>query len=291
MERYKPIIDDWNEFRQESDKHPVSAARKNQIKARENFKDRLEQDFEDIVKASWNSDIFRLGRLKNPGKSLLHWRGEYYVQEESAALPVEILNPRENDKILDMCAAPGGKTTQIASNINNKGLIIANDNSSKRLQSLQPNIYRTGSYCVKTTNYDGQNFPDKSFDKVLVDAPCSGEGNRFRRNFESSSEEERENLSKLQKRLLERAIEITNPDGAVVYSTCTFAPEENEAVVDHVLERENVEIEEINLDISHRNGLQDFQEDNYSKKVSNCIRVYPHHLKSGGIFVAKLRKN
>lgn len=291
MKRYKPIIDDWEAFKAEAESHAVNTVRKNNNKAGKDFEEELRESFETVERSEWNSEVFRLKGTKTPGKSILHWRGEYYVQEESASIPVEILNPQPDEEILDLCSAPGGKTTQMASKIENNGLIVANDASAKRMQSLQSNVYRTGSFCVRTTNYDGRNFPSEKFDRVLVDAPCSGEGNRFRRSFESADSDELRDLAELQKGILERGIELTRENGVIVYSTCTFAPEENEAVIDYIIEeRDDVELCSIDVDFPHREGVTEFEEMEFSEEVSKCVRVYPHHLKSGGIFVAKLRK-
>jgi len=129
---------------------------------------------------------------------MLHWMGEYYVQEESATIPVTILEPEKGDKILDMAAAPGGKTTQIASAIENNGLVVANDESGQRMKSLHANVYRTGSACVAATNYDGRQIPeDEKYDRILVDAPCTGEADRARRG-ESASIGEIKGLARLQ---------------------------------------------------------------------------------------------
>ncbi|MFB6199351.1 MAG: RsmB/NOP family class I SAM-dependent RNA methyltransferase [Candidatus Nanohaloarchaea archaeon] len=243
MQRYRNLIDDWNKFRQESQEPITRTVRKNPLKAGEDFEQRLKQNFKQVEESEWNPEVYRLPETKKPGDSVLHWRGEYYVQEESASLPVKILKPKENDEILDMCAAPGGKTTQIAAAIKNNGKIIANDQSSKRLQSLTANKYRTGSAAAATTNYDARNLPEnQKYDKILLDAPCSGEADRARRNFEAADKEEIKNLSKLQKQLIEKAEKLLKDDGTLVYSTCTIAPEENEAVVKHATEETDLKL-------------------------------------------------
>lgn len=290
MERYKKIIDDWDAFRKACQEPLLTAVRRNRIKAGEDFDERLEREFGDIEQSRLSPGIYRLRDEESPGSSFLHWLGEYYVQEESAAIPVEILRPEENEKILDMCAAPGGKTTQIASKISNKGVVIANDSSAKRLQSLQMNTYRTGSACVTTTNYDGRNLPeDERYDRILVDAPCSGEGDKARRTFEPAPEKERGSLSELQKQLVEKASRLLKRDGVLVYSTCTIAPEENEEVVEYALENTDLELEEIELDIPHQRGVTEFRNQEYRKEQEKTIRVYPNHLESGVIYVAKFR--
>jgi len=291
MDRYRNIIDDWEGFRQACQSHAVKTVRRNRIKSKENFVQDLAACFGIAERSTWNNNFYRLPGVAEPGKSLMHWRGEYYVQEESAAIPVEALDPVKGEKIIDLCAAPGGKTTQIASRIGNEGSVIANDDSSKRLQSLTSNIYRTGSACVSTANYDGRSFPGKQrFDRVLVDAPCTGEGDRCRRDFKPAPEAEREGLSELQRQLLESGLELLKSGGTLVYSTCTIAPEENEAVVSDVLEGSEANLEKVKIDAPHREGLEQFQDSYFGEELSKTLRVYPHHFSSGVIFVAKFSK-
>ena len=291
MKKYQEIIPDFEAFQKECRREPVSAVRRNDLKAREDFEQRLAEDFE-FEKSLWNNKVYRLKNEPKPGKSLLHWRGEYYVQEESASIPVEVMNPRPGEKILDMCSAPGGKTTQIADKINNKGLIIANEVSDQRMKSLHANIYRTGSYIVNALNLDGRRIPeDREFDRVLVDAPCSGEGNNCRRDEEEmASDQESKDLANLQQDLLEKAFQLVKEDGVVVYSTCTFSPIENEHVVNQALENNEVELEDIELDFEHERGLTEYKEMEFRNEMSKTVRIYPHHLQSGGMYVAKFRK-
>lgn len=291
MKRYKTIINDWQEFKDECQKEATKTVRKNSLKARENFQEKLKQDFPEAEKSGWNPDVFRLNSEKSPGKSMLHWRGEYYVQEESASLPVEVLDPQPDEKVLDMCAAPGGKSTQIAAKMNDSGLLISNDDDAKRLKSLHANIYRTGSSIARVTNYDGRRVPKKQkFDRILVDAPCSGEGNNARRSFESANKSELDSLSQIQEKLVLNAEKLVKENGVIVYSTCTFAPEENEAVVEKVLEKTDLKLEEIETNVEHVSGVEKFEDRSFNPEVSKTVRIYPHHIQSGGIFVAKFRK-
>ena len=291
MERYKTIIDDWKAFKEECRTEATKTVRKNPLKAREDFEEKLKKDFPEAVQSDWNPKVYRLNTEKSPGKSMLHWRGEYYVQEESASLPVEVLDPQPGEKVLDMCAAPGGKTTQIAAKMKDQGLLISNDDSAKRLKSLHANIYRTGSSVARVTNYDGRRIPkEQKYDRILVDAPCSGEGNNARRSFQSASSEELKNLSEVQQKLLENAEKLLKDEGTIVYSTCTFAPEENEAVVEKVLEETDLKLEKIETDAKHVRGLQNFQDKEFNQEMSKTVRIYPHHLESGGIYVARFRK-
>lgn len=290
MERYKSIIENWERFQKACQKTPVSTVRRNHIKTAEDFEERLRENFHTVEQANWNANIYRLPETENPGKSMVHWMGEYYVQEESAAIPVTVLNPEEGDKILDMAAAPGGKTTQMASRIKNQGKIIANDKSGRRMKSLHANVYRTGAACVAATNYDGRQLPESGkFDKILVDAPCSGEADRARRG-ESANIGEIKGLAQLQKQLAEKASKLLKEKGSMVYSTCTFAPEENEEVVEHILENTDLKLEKADADVEHARGIIMFEDREYGEEMKKTIRVYPHHLNSGGIYIAKFRK-
>lgn len=291
MEQYRKIIDSWEGFQKAINKDKLTTVRRNDIKAQNDFEKKLEENFQ-VEQSNWNSKVYRLKNTELPGKTLLHWRGEYYAQEESATLPVKALNPQPGDKILDMCAAPGGKTTQIADQINNNGLIIANDQSNNRLQSLHANIYRTGSYSAKVSNYDGRQLPeDQKFDRILVDAPCTGEGDRARRKAGPADQQEKTGLSKLQKQLLEKAEKLLREKGTIVYSTCTINPQENEDVVQHILEKTELELREIDKKPSnHQKGLTEHQDRSYFREMNKTTRILPHHINSGVIYVAKLTK-
>jgi len=189
-----------------------------------------------------------------------------------------------------MCAAPGGKTTQIAARTNNSADIIANDDSKHRIQTLQMNIYRTGSV-VTVTNYDGRHLPeDRKYDRILLDAPCTGEGDRYRKNFEAADEGEKQELAQLQKELIEKAAKLLKEGGTLIYSTCTINTAENESVVQHAVENTSLETENIETDIKHVRGVEQFEDKEYSPQMKDTVRVYPHHFNSGVIYVAKFTK-
>lgn len=200
------------------------------------------------------------------GRSLEHLLGYYYIQELASMLPIIALAPRENELILDLAASPGSKTTQISARMNNTGTIIANEISLGRIKILASNLERCGCTNAIITKKDGiafcerikKYFPELKFDKILVDAPCSGEGTlrSTPKTYQMWNPKTIFNLSKLQKYLVASAIEILKPNGVLVYSTCTHAPEENEEVVDFVLEKfPEMKIEEIKLPIKCREGI------------------------------------
>lgn len=291
MRRYRSIIDDWDAFVEACEEPAQTTVRRNPLKAHDDFDKQLRNDFDTVNQADWNRNIYRLPGVESPGKSMLHWRGEYYVQEESAAVPVTVLDPQPGERILDIAAAPGGKATQIAAHMENTGTLVANDANERRLQSLFANIYRTGAACAVVTNYEGQNLPlDDRFDRILVDAPCSGEGNECRRSFQAASDDRVDGLADLQKQIIETGVTLLNEGGTMVYSTCTFAPAENEGVVRHALDNTDLSIEPVDIDVPHQNGVKTFETKEYGDEMRETVRIYPHHMQSGGMYVAKLRK-
>jgi NOL1/NOP2/sun family putative RNA methylase len=208
------------------------------------------------------------------------------------------LNPKENERILDLCASPGSKTTQIVARMNNTGLLIANEVKFGRIKILSANTERCGVMSMLITKRDGvalcKRFKEEGFlfDKILLDAPCSGEGT-FRsvpKGLEMWNIKTVENLSKLQKSLIASAIEILKPNGELVYSTCTHAPEENEEVIDFALKNFNVKIEKINLPIKARSGITKWKEKEYLEDVKFSCRIYPQDNDTEGFFIAKIRK-
>jgi len=204
-------------------------------------------------------------------------------------VPCLALDPRQKDKILDMCAAPGTKTYIMSFMTGNKADITANDIDSRRVMRLSANIKKYGIN-ASVFNQSGR-IVEGSFDKVLVDAPCSGEGmvNKKEKLFSHWSERRIKFLSKKQKKLISRGFEILRDEGTLVYSTCTFAPEENEAVVDFLLKKHgNAVVENVEAGIKHANGLISWEGKEFDLRVSKCMRILPGA--TAGFFVAKIRK-
>ncbi|MDY6778917.1 MAG: RsmB/NOP family class I SAM-dependent RNA methyltransferase, partial [Candidatus Nanohaloarchaea archaeon] len=169
--------------------------------------------------------------------------------------------------------------------------ILANDRNTNRVAALAANCYRTGCVNVQTVKQDGRDLsPGERFDRVLVDVPCSAEGNaRTQEELrDGASMHDIESVSRLQEQLLDAAVDYCREGGTVVYSTCTFAPEENEQVVETVLDR--VDVEPLSFDFPHTGGVTEWNGETLPAQLENCVRVYPHQLDSGGIFVARLAK-
>ena len=231
------------------------------------------------------------------GRALEHLLGYYYIQEIASMLPVLVLNPKSEEKILDLCASPGSKTTQMAARMNNSGLLVANEVKFGRIKILSANTERCGVMNMLITKRDGialcKRFKEENFlfDKILLDAPCSGEGTirSAPKGLEMWNIKTIENLSKLQKSMIASAIEILKPNGELVYSTCTHAPEENEGVIDFALKNFNVEIEKINLPIKTRAGITSWKEKEYLEDVRFSCRIYPQDNDTEGFFLAKVK--
>ncbi len=216
------------------------------------------------------------------GRSLEHLLGYYYIQELASMLPTIALDPHENELILDLAASPGSKTTQISAKINNTGTIIANEISLGRIKILASNLERCGCTNVIITRKDGVAFcerikkfnPEMKFDKILVDAPCSGEGTlrSTPKTYQMWNPKTIQSLSRLQKHLVSNAIEILKKGGTLVYSTCTHAPEENEDVVNFILENfPEMKIETINLPIKCREGITEWNTENEESRFDNSV--------------------
>jgi NOL1/NOP2/sun family putative RNA methylase len=222
-------------------------------------------------------------------KTIEHLLGYYYIQRLESMIPPLILRPKPHELILDLCAAPGSKTTQLAQLMCNSGRIIANDIATKRLKALAGNVERLGILNVSITQFDARKFPEiTKFNKILVDVPCSAEGRSFKERPLWVSKK----LAVKQRKILERAIEIAQSRATIIYSTCTLSPLENEAVVNYVLKKfDDVKVERVKLrGVKFVKGVKAWQGKEFDKEVCKCARFYPHISKTGGFFVAKLRK-
>lgn len=280
FDRMKAVLgEDYDRFLETVDKPAFKAIRVNTLKIQpEELLPLLPFAGEQTPFAStgYYVDVEKLG--KHP----LHHAGAFYVQEPSAMSAVTALRVEPGDKVLDLCAAPGGKSTQIAADLNGTGLLWANEIVRPRAHILLSNIERMGVKNAVVSNMKPDVLCDKLegfFDKVLVDAPCSGEG-MFRKDKEAIYEwsvEHSLSCAERQKAIIHSAAAAVKPGGVMVYSTCTFSPDENEGVVRHFL-KEHPEFELI--DTGCRFG---------TPTLERAIRVYPFH-GGEGHFVAKFRK-
>jgi NOL1/NOP2/sun family putative RNA methylase len=219
-------------------------------------------------------------------------KGYYFIQTGASMLPPILLNPNKNDVVLDMCAAPGGKTSHLAQIMGNKGVIISIEINKKRIISLRNNLSRCLVENTIILNMDANNFINFNLkvDKILLDAPCTGEG-LIRDMPDRKYSRQMKDIyfcSNNQKELISNAIKTLKKNGTIIYSTCSLAPEENEEVINHVIKNHAVKI--LPLDIIGEPGLTAFNGKEYHNSVKNAKRIYPHKYDSIGFFISKLKK-
>jgi len=229
------------------------------------------------------------------GSSTEHLLGYYYVQGAASMLPAEELKPKAGDVAVDMCAAPGGKTIQLAQCMKNKGALIALEKNRERLKSLRANTERCGVENMVLVRADATGLPEligeNSADKILLDAPCSGEG-VIRKQFDRAntiSQADFDSCAILQKELMASAIKALKTNGVLVYSTCSLSPEENEYVIQYALENLGVELLPVGLKIG-RPGYTSIFGRELSKGMEQTRRIFPHEQNTEGFYIAKLRK-
>lgn len=242
----------------------------------------------------WAKEGFYIKGENRPAKHPYYHAGLYYIQEPSAMVTVSVLDPQPGDRVLDLCAAPGGKSTQIAARLARKGVLVANDVNRERVKSLVRNLDMFG-----VTNHVvlnelpvrlAQNFAGY-FDKIVIDAPCSGEG-MFRKDpyaVKSWGEYSVEKCCMMQRSILKVASDLLKPGGYIVYSTCTFAPAENEGMIDEFI-KNNPEFEVV--EIPEFPGFSPGRPEwaDAGEQLGRSIRLWPHKIRGEGHFVALLRK-
>jgi ribosomal RNA methyltransferase Nop2 len=223
--------------------------------------------------------------------------GYYMIQGASSMLPVIALAPEENERILDLCAAPGGKSSHIAALMKNTGIVFANDVNKDRLQAVVGNFHRMGIVNAIVSNIDGRKYKDfmTGFDRVLLDAPCTGSGviSKDPNVKTSKTDLDIQKCYNLQRQLILSAIDClsakSKTGGYLVYSTCSILPQENEWVIDYALKKRNVRLVSTGLDFGSE-GYTSYRGYKYHPSMKLTRRFYPHTFNMDGFFVAKLQK-
>lgn len=253
----------------------------------------------------WASDGYYFQPEDRPGRHPLHEAGAYYIQEPSAMSVVSLLDPQSGELVCDLCAAPGGKSTHIAALLQGDGLLVSNEIFPNRARILSQNIERMGIpnalVCNESTENMAAHFP-MFFHRIVVDAPCSGEG-MFRKDDTAIEEWSLDNVALCadrQKMILEHADQMLQPGGVLVYSTCTFAPEEDEAMIQWFLETHpdytltdwhDTALGKRAAAFPEYAGLSDGISGNFSEEISSrVLRLWPHKLRGEGHFAARLQK-
>jgi NOL1/NOP2/sun family putative RNA methylase len=301
LERYEPLIDDVEAFYEACERPLPSAVRVNTIKTTvERGKVALDDAGIDYEETDWLPGLLRLPE-DQPGANWPYVHGWLHGQEEVSALPATVLAPQPVERVWDACAAPGSKTSQLAALMDDRGLLVATDNNMGRVSALRSNTERLGVTNLALTVEDARNhslkpFDGAAYDRALVDVPCSCEGT-IRKNADVLDEwnyEQVQGTAGVQKGILRRAIQATREGGTVVYSTCTFAPEENEAVLDYVLEEEDCRVVPFEIGLEAAPGITEWDDDHldepmaFDDSVTHAKRIYPHLNDTGGFFCAKL---
>jgi NOL1/NOP2/sun family putative RNA methylase len=257
--------------------------------------EQLEKKFKEknyqFEKIPWCKEGFWIKTEGNLSKSIEHILGYFFIQNASSMIPPLVLEPKENEVILDLCASPGAKTTQLAAMMQNTGVIIANDITHKRLKALCGNLQRCGVVNTIVTKMFGEIFwkTNLKFEKILLDVPCTATGSLNPRVLQQTSLSSIKFLSKLQKRLLVSAEKCLEKDGVLVYSTCSLEPEENEENIDFAITKLGLTTERIETNFPSMEALIEWNGKKYNEAVANAVRILPSN-KTEGFFVCKLRK-
>jgi len=218
--------------------------------------------------------------------------GYYYLQEAAAQAPVEVLDPKCEELVLDCCAAPGGKTTQIAQHMENKGSLIVLEKKSHRLPSLRNNLERMGVSNAAVYHMDSLKAEKLGlkFDKILLDAPCAGNYATDPEWFDKRMLDDIKHSAEFQRELLKTAISVLKPGGVLVYSTCSLEPEENELNMHWLLENNPGLVLEPVIAGQGDPGLTDVFGQRLHPSIANCRRFWPHKTNTEGFFIAKVRR-
>lgn len=295
LTRYHPIVDDADAFAACALRPLPRVVWANPLKGDPAVIDaRIKARCPEAEPLRWRPHTWRLPPDSRPGTWPEHLAGLIHVQEEAALWAVDLLGAQPGERVLDLCAAPGGKTAQIGVALQDRGLLVANDRSTGRLASLRRTLDRLGLTCVAVSNVDGKRLQGEAlFDRVLADVPCTCEATHRKKGgrTEATDPTFRANLVQIQKALLRRALKLVKPGGVVVYATCTYAPEENEAVLS-AIRPEQARIEPVTAPegLAIQPGIPEWQGEVFRPDVVHAARLWPHHNDTGGFFCARLHR-
>ncbi|WP_420632138.1 class I SAM-dependent methyltransferase [Candidatus Leptofilum sp.] len=298
FERYRNIIEDWDAFVAAVERPLPTTIWANPLKITpDKLQSLMAESGIDLAPVPWYPGAFRLPEGVMPGLRWEYLAGLYQVQEEAALLPALLLDPQPGERVLDMCAAPGNKTAQMGAMMQNRGTLLANDRSNGRMRAARHALNRIGLVNVTTMVRDGGNLPAEMglFDKIMVDVPCSCEGTCRKDTavLERSSVGASKKIARIQTALLRKAVQLCRPGGRIVYATCTFAPEENELVVDVVLRDSGDTLHLCSSAIpglTASPGLTEWQGQQLHPDLHLASRIWPQQNDTGGFFVAVLEK-
>lgn len=250
----------------------------------------------ELKQVSWCPNGFYYDKAQKPAKHPFYFAGLYYIQEPSAMTTASLLPVEEGDMVLDLCAAPGGKSTELAAKLNGTGLLVTNDISNSRAKALLKNmeVFGVGNALVTSEppNELTKRFPE-FFDKILIDAPCSGEG-MFRKQGNMTKAWEKNGVDLfvgLQRSILKEAVTMLKPGGIMIYSTCTFSKEENEQAIEYLLSLDDsLHLQELPLFDGFDKGHPEWGLTG-NEELTKCRRLWPHRIEGEGHFVAMVRKD
>ncbi|WP_258084352.1 tRNA (cytosine(49)-C(5))-methyltransferase [Thermococcus thermotolerans] len=291
-ERYS-MLEDTDEFWEFIVRPLRQSIRVNTLKAPlEVVVERLREEFE-LQQIPWIREGFFIN-VDNLAKVPEHSLGLIFGQEASSMIPPVVLDPKPGELVLDMAAAPGSKTGQIAQYMENEGCIIANDPKLSRANVLIANLNRMGVLNTRVTTKDGAYFGrfENTFDRILLDAPCSSVG-MIRKKWKFLESWRLRGVIKymnIQKRLILAAYRALKPGGTLVYSTCTIDPLENEEVVDYLLRKTDARLEQIDLPVKTSEPVLEWEGREYSEELKKALRIHPNDNDTEAFFIAKIVK-
>jgi NOL1/NOP2/sun family putative RNA methylase len=295
-EHYSKLTD-WDSFKKYSLEYLRRSIRVNTLKISiDKVKKKLEKDWV-LTPIPWCKEGFWLvhneGR-RDVGNLKEHSLGYIYIQESCSMIPPIVLDPKPGDVVLDMSAAPGSKATQIAQYMENKGVLVANDYKGMRIKPLGMNVQRMGITNTIITLMEGRFFKGFEFDKILLDAPCSGTGTirKSLKTLKIWNPVMVKRLAGTQKQLIETAFNNLKKGGIMVYSTCSLEPEEDEGVIDFLLDKfDDAEVQDIKLDgLKRSEPILEFNKRKFNPEVKKCLRIWPQDNDTEGFFIAKIKK-